>query len=240
MPASERSSRLWELVKAGADGDGAPVSIGVVCRAAAARLAVTGVAISLRSGLVAAETLCATDELSRRVEELQVTVGEGPSLDVLAGGPSVLVSDLADAEHQTRWPVFAAQAADAGARAVFAAPMRLGAIRGGVLTLYRDRAEPLCPEAWAETWVFASLALQVLLNEQQGVRESDGYPATDNLGDIRLEVHQATGMVAAQLGIALAEAFSRLRARAFADEVSLSQLASDVVARRVTLLGEGS
>jgi AmiR/NasT family two-component response regulator len=45
-------------------------------------------------------------------------------------------------------------------------------------------------------------------------------------------VHHATGMVAAQLGVGMADAFAHLRARAFAEQVPLSGLAADVVARR--------
>ncbi|MBV8992163.1 MAG: ANTAR domain-containing protein, partial [Pseudonocardiales bacterium] len=47
------------------------------------------------------------------------------------------------------------------------------------------------------------------------------------------EVHQATGMISVQLGISVGEAFARLRARAFADDRLLSELATDVVARRI-------
>jgi AmiR/NasT family two-component response regulator len=39
-------------------------------------------------------------------------------------------------------------------------------------------------------------------------------------------------MISVQLGVGIAEAFSRLRARAFAQGRPLSELAADVVARR--------
>jgi hypothetical protein len=49
----------------------------------------------------------------------------------------------------------------------------------------------------------------------------------------QLQVHQATGMVMAQVGVTLDQAFLLLRARAFADGRPLAELATDVVARRV-------
>ena len=49
------------------------------------------------------------------------------------------------------------------------------------------------------------------------------------------EVHQATGMVSAQLEVPIDEAFVRLRAHAFADGRSLRDVARDVVSRRLTL-----
>jgi len=47
----------------------------------------------------------------------------------------------------------------------------------------------------------------------------------------RAEVHQATGMVLAQLGVSAAEALARLRAYAFVEQRLLIDVARDVVAR---------
>ena len=54
-------------------------------------------------------------------------------------------------------------------------------------------------------------------------------------GNFRFVVHQASGMVAAQLEIGVGEALVRLRAYAFANDRSLSEVAEDVVARRLRL-----
>jgi hypothetical protein len=228
-----RADALWGRVSEHADGQGAPISVSSVCAVAAARLPVTGAAISMRSGLVPATALCATDELSRGGEELQLTLGEGPSLDVLDGGPSVWVNDLSAPDWQVRWPLFAPQAVESGAGAVFGVPMRIGAIRGGVLALYNQRPGPLSPEQVSDAWVYASLALQVILDERSGTSTGDGYPAADALSAAGMQVHQATGMLSVQLGLGLEDAFSWLRARAFADGRTLSGVAEDVVARRL-------
>jgi AmiR/NasT family two-component response regulator len=47
-------------------------------------------------------------------------------------------------------------------------------------------------------------------------------------------------MISVQLGISVDEAFIRLRARAFAENQSLSELAADVVARRIRFDNEGT
>ena len=49
------------------------------------------------------------------------------------------------------------------------------------------------------------------------------------------EIHQATGMLSAQLAVPLDEAFVRLRSHAFADGRSLREVADDVLARRLQL-----
>lgn len=43
------------------------------------------------------------------------------------------------------------------------------------------------------------------------------------------EVHQATGMVAVQLGVPMQEALSRLRAAAFSGDESIDEVSRDVV-----------
>jgi hypothetical protein len=48
-----------------------------------------------------------------------------------------------------------------------------------------------------------------------------------------MQVHQATGMVAVQLGVTVGEALLRLRAHAFTEGSGVAELAADVVARRV-------
>jgi hypothetical protein len=227
-----RADRVWTVVSAHANSLHVPVSLRLLCQAAAARLPVSGVAVSVHSGRVVSEVLCAIGPLSRELEELQLTVGEGPSLQVLAGGPSVLVSELDSAEQQARWPLFAAAAVEAGVRALFALPLRLGAIRVGVFVLSSDRPGWLPAEDLAEAWVFAEFALRLVLDGLAGVDSQGGDPLVDWLSDSRPEIHQATGMISVQLGVGIAEAFSRLRARAFAQGRPLSELAADIVARR--------
>jgi hypothetical protein len=51
----------------------------------------------------------------------------------------------------------------------------------------------------------------------------------------RREVHQATGMVVAQLDVVAAEALLIIEAHAFAAGVTVRALAADIVARRVDL-----
>ena len=51
--------------------------------------------------------------------------------------------------------------------------------------------------------------------------------------DFRFVVHQASGMVSGQLEVSVAEALIRLRASAFAQNRSVTDLAEDVVARRL-------
>jgi hypothetical protein len=73
-----------------------------------------------------------------RIEDLELTIGEGPCVDAFTSGSPVLEEDLADPGHR-RWLTFAPAAVDAGARAVFGFPLGVGDARIGSLNLYADR-----------------------------------------------------------------------------------------------------
>ena len=69
-----------------------------------------------------------------------------------------------------------------------------------------------------------------------GVRtdpDPHGDAAWDRSWSKRAEIHQATGMVVAQLDLSPTDAFARLRAHAFTEGVALGDVARDVVARRL-------
>jgi hypothetical protein len=226
--AGERTARVWGWIAAAHVGD-APVSLAALCRAAAGLLGVDGVSVTAVSGPAVSEPLSATNELSARLEELLVTTGEGPGAEDFRFGSPVLISDLAPVTE--RWPGFAPAAVSAGARALFAFPLQAGAIRAGVLSLYRAQPGPLTLQQLADALVFADIALQLLLDSSAGISGAADYRPLDGLSYSRAEVYQATGMISVQLGVSLEEAFVRLRAHAFAAGTPLHNVAGDVVSR---------
>lgn len=225
-----RLTRVGRWVVAKAVELDVPVSPGVLCQAAVARLGVSGAVLTVdTSGWP--EVRSATGALGERLTELQVTVGEGPAVDVRRGGGPVLVADLDAPSSQARWPMFAPLAVEAGAASLFALPLFVGAIRVGVLSLHRVEPGHLDAATLTDSLAFAELALRLLLDEQAGLNTADSA-AEDALPLHNPQVHQATGMVAAQLDVGMADAFAHLRARSFAEQRPLGDLAADVVARR--------
>jgi hypothetical protein len=219
------SRRVAEILRAAwarsPDGADLPASLAETC---ARSLPVSGVGLALMTAEGPAGTIAATDGPALQLEELQFTLGEGPCVDASATGRPVLQPDLA-LTAPVRWPAFAGGALDAGIRAVFAFPLRVGAIRVGVLDLYRDKAGPLSREELTDALSFADAATLVLLHAQAGSPVSGAVPVLDE----RAEVHQATGVVSVQAAVGLAEALVLLRARAFAEERPLGDLARDVL-----------
>ncbi len=229
-----RSPRVAKILSVIADASGEQAALPTrLCAACLSALPVSGVGVALMtvdgpSGVV----LAATDERARQLEELQFALGEGPCVEASGGGRPVLEPDLV-ATGSPRWPRFGAAVLDAGVRAVFAFPLRVGAIRVGVLDLYRDAPGRLTTPDLTEALAFADAATAVILHLQDHDREDGaGSALTDPIGS-RAVVHQATGMIAVQLGISLAEALLHLRVYAYASGRTVSAIAADVVDRRM-------
>jgi hypothetical protein len=202
-----------------------------VCAAVIAATDVEGAAVTVTLNAGVRETMYASDPVAEEIEELTLTLGEGPGVDVHGGG-AVLVADLTEPGWSSRWPVFAPAANQAGAGAVFALPLQVGAIRVGALTLYRAGPGNQRPLQLSDALMLADTACALLLDDAAHTRRSD-HISPEQVGPQHPEVHQATGMITVQLGVTATVALIRLRAYAYADGRRLHDVAGDVVARRL-------
>jgi hypothetical protein len=213
-------------------GDGAGLDAARLCDVAADVTRMTGAGIMLMSGDTPRGSICTTDSVSDVIEQLQYELGEGPCVDAYRTDRPTLEPDLAD-PAKPRWPAFSGPALDAGARAVFGFPLQVGAVRLGALNLYRDRSGPLDDDQHADAMVMADVAAQAVL-----VLQADAAPGTlaaelEAGAHLQYVVHQASGMVAAQLDVSVGVGLIRLRAHAFGNDRPLLAVAEDVVARRL-------
>jgi GAF domain/ANTAR domain len=203
-----------------------------LCEVCAEVTLMSGAGIMLMSGDVPRGSVCTTNNVSALIEELQYALGEGPCVDAFHQDRPVLEPDLA---HPTtpRWPAFAGPAIDAGVQAVFGFPLQVGAVRLGALNLYRDRAGPLDDDQHADALVMADVAAQAVLVLQANALPGQLAAELEAGADFHYVVHQASGMVAAQLDISVGQALVRLRAHAFGNGRPLEAVAADVVVRRL-------
>ncbi len=235
-----RPARVWGLVAGQAASRGGRVSAGDACAAAVAAVEVRGAWLIAARGAGAGHLMRVTDEVSELLAELQLTLGEGPGPDAVASGGPVLTSDMDEVEAVRRWPAFAPAACQAGAAAIFAYPLQVGAIRAGVMGLYRERPGSLSAFQLGDALVFADTATLLLLDAQgqtEGETAAGSGPGGQppDLALHRAEIDQATGMLTEQLDVGIEEAFIRLRAYAYAHDQGLSDLARDIVAQRLRL-----
>ena len=195
---------------------------------------VTGAGVMLMSGEIPRGSLCTSDEVSHLIEELQYTLGEGPCVDAHRQDTVVAEPDLADPVTRL-WPVFTPAALQAGARAVFGFPLRVGMVRLGALNLYRDRPGPLSGDQHADALVVAGVAARWVLEAQAGAPPDAVAEELERGADFHFVAHNAAGMVSVQEQISVTEALIRLRAFAFSHDRLLAEVAGEVVARKLRL-----
>ena len=228
MPGERRLRILTRLVGRGAFG----LETKRLCEVCAEVTGMTGAGIMLMSGDVPSGAVCTTDNVSQLIEELQYTLGEGPCVDAYHQDRPVLEPDLAQ-PGAPRWMAFAVPAIAAGARAVFGFPLQVGAVRLGALNLYRDQPGPLSDEQHADALVMADVSAAAVLMMQANAPPGKVAVELETGSDFRYVVHQASGMVAVQLDVSIAQAMVRLRGYSFGNDRPLTEVAQDVVARRL-------
>lgn len=187
-------------------------------------LEMDGGAITIGYETAERSTLSVTDPLAERVEELQDVLWEGPSLDAFRTGSPVAEGTVG---QECRWPALSQSLSERHeAILLYAVPMMPDSRVLGVVSMYRHAGAPL--EFDRDGAQFLADAIGVAILGRFGRTES-----ADLVWSTRDRVHQATGMVVAQLRIPPADALALLRAHAFADGVPLADVADEVVTRRL-------
>lgn len=125
-----------------------------------------------------------------------------------------------------------------GIRSVYAIPVVVAGEFVGALDLFRAQPGPLPDEDLVGAVAAAELAgiplLDLLDADLQAAVADPTSNAWAELNTLsRSEVSQATGMLVAQLEVEPAEALARLRARAYATGRSATDVARDILERRL-------
>ncbi|MFI5684423.1 GAF and ANTAR domain-containing protein [Streptomyces sp. NPDC051636] len=206
---------------------------GRLCSVAVELLPVAGASVSLRSeGLPV--LVGASDETAAGMAEMQATLGEGPCACAAETTEPVLAGDLTAGPDVARWPVYAHEATAAGVRAAYSLPLGDAVVCVGTLDLYGTGPGELAGPDLHTARLLASaltVALMSLPRGEEEVGRSGGFW----LGGLTAEhdeIHQAIGMIMAQLGVGADEALARLRGHAFACGRTALEAAHDVVGHR--------
>lgn len=210
-----------------------------LCTACVQLLDVDGASISYVDGGTTRGTFGSSDRLSRTLDELQYTYGQGPCLDTVAQRRPVLAPDLDD-PGEGRWPALVQAVLGHGVHAVFALPVAVAGTPLGALDLYRCTSGPLDDAALTGGVWAAGLAalplLDLMTSRTEWQRAAAGEGSWDQLASLeRVEVYQATGMIVAALGVTPADALVRLRAHAVRRGLTASDVAYQVLDRRLAL-----
>jgi hypothetical protein len=200
------------------------------CQAFLQMFPVSGAAVSTVGDLLGSETVSASDEVAARVDELQFDLGEGPCWDAMRSARPVLIPDLRGQPAHV-WPAFSAAIAEQDVGALFAFPLRVGPLRIGAVDLYAvDAANLSTVETQQASAMAAAVGRHVLRRALNTV--GGDYEDTGNVFSRRV-IHQATGMVMAQLRIPSDDARLVIQGHAFAASRPMMSIAEDIVERRL-------
>jgi hypothetical protein len=214
----------WRRIGAAEGG----IRLATAARACAADLDVDSLGVSL---VVAGELRVmghATDERARRMEDAQLTTGEGPCTDAYVQRTLIEEADL----HQAfgRWPAFTHAAAEQGLRSVTALPLSLGHLCIGAVDLYRAAPGLLTARHKARVGSYARILTLLAFDEHPHLLTAEHRPTRPGPQGYPPSVHMAAGVLAEIKQLLPDDALARMRAHAFQHGQSLHQTADHVLA----------
>jgi hypothetical protein len=192
-----------------------------------------GAALSTIGGPLNPETVCASNRQAAWLDELQLDLGEGPCWDAVTTRAPILESPWGSGPVD-RWPALhgALNGDDYGA--IFAFPLMVGPLSVGALDLYTTEPTQLKPGAIQDVAELAGIAARQVLR-----RVADGAEYDPDEPIARARVHQATGMVIAQLDVSAEDALLIIRGRAYASGRGVKDIATDILNRTLDFSDTG-
>ena len=174
--------------------------------------------------------VASTEERMRVLELFEIKSAQGPCLDAFGSGHTVQASG---AESRTRWPVFAPRASEAGFHALCAVPMRAHADIIGALNLFRG-SDRLFSDADLEIARAMAQVATIALTQERAIRERSMLAEQLQAAlHSRIVIEQAKGMLAEYLSTTVDQAFQLLNKYARDHNRRLTEIARDVVDRKI-------
>ncbi len=174
--------------------------------------------------------IASSDERMRLLELFELQGAQGPCLDAFSTGRPLQAS----AEGSSiRWPVFARRASGAGFQVMCAVPLRVRANVIGAMNLFRATDEPFTDDEMGIAQAMAEMAAIGLIQEKALREHSLLTEQLQAALNSRVIIEQAKGMLAEYLGINVDDAFTLLRNYARNRNRKLSDVARDVIDRKI-------
>lgn len=168
------------------------------------------------------ETAAATDPIVAKLDAMQMELGEGPDVSVIADRLSVIVSDT---RSESRWPAWAARVADAGIRSLLSIRMYTDEETIGTLNAYSRHSDAFDVDDQAVAHVLARHAAVALGNARK----------IENLWlavDARKRIGQAQGILMERFDLTADQAFAVLLRYSQDNNVKLRVVADRLVETR--------
>lgn len=158
------------------------------------------------------EVLASSSHTAHLLELYQVMCGDGPCVECISSGHTIVVDD--PAVFTTRWPDAGAAIVNAGISCGLALPLTWRGVTFGGLNVFFTDTRELSEELVATAQGAADLLTIAILHANEAPNSGRIYAALQSALDNREIIEQAKGVIAQQDAIEVSEAYDRLISRA--------------------------
>ncbi len=193
---------------------------------------VNGATVATVGPVMGNETVSATNDVARRLDEVQFDLGEGPCWDALGQSEPVVERDFFR-NGPRRWPSLYSAVRGEQIGSIFAFPLTVGPLRVGAVDLYARIPMELDEAQQQRASALAAAVAQRVVREALASDTAHSLPETPYSRRI---VHQATGVVLAQVDVTPEDALLLIQTHAFSAGLSMMELSEQILAREVAFV----
>jgi GAF domain-containing protein len=226
---------LRDFARLLSDEHGTADILDALCEYCARLLPVDSVGVLLRDDVGDLQVATASTEIGHKVEQLEVTLRQGPCTTSMQTGLQVLEPDLSAAA--TRYPDFVPAAIEAGAWSIHGLPLTVRVEQIGALNVIGYQPLELTAQQLSDGQLLADVAVAYLANRRTLDASSELARQLQQALDSRVVIEQAKGKLSERLGVGVNEAFDVLRQHARSRGLKLRDVASAFLAGDLDLSG---
>jgi GAF domain-containing protein len=178
----------------------------------------------------------ATSQAVVAAEKAQEEGQAGPCISSVEERRPVAVSDIR--EHADRWPGYCLTIQDHGLTAVLGLPLVLEDERIGSVNVYGEGPRVWTDEQITFGTVLADIAAAYVYNASELVRSRRTAEQLQTALDTRVVIEQAKGIISAQRGMSMDQAFAAIRGHARSHGITVRSVAQAVVADGSSVIKE--
>ena len=176
------------------------------------------------------QTVVASAEFVRAVDDVQYGLGEGPCLLAVQTGQTQTSGSLGG---ERRWPRFGPRVGRMGVHSVLSLPLLLPDRVVGALNVYAHEKDGFGPQAVRIGELFARPAAVSVHNAQVLARSQRLAIQLGEALSSRAVIDQALGIIMSRTGAGPEEAFDRLRTMSQAQHLKVAEVAKTLVAEAI-------
>jgi len=176
------------------------------------------------------QTVVATADFVRTVDDVQYGLGEGPCVSAVADGRTFVSGNLGG---EPQWPRFGPRVGRLGVHSALSLPLQLADRVIGALNVYAHGKDVFDSHAVRLGEAFAPHAAGGVFNAQLLAQAERLVAQLQEALQSRAEIDQALGVMMSRTGVNATEAFARLRTMSQSQSVKLTDVARGLLGEAV-------